>query len=72
MIYLELLCNEHNCITNDSFGPGQKSTLVVDGFDIDIGIDASILRTCRLVYKEAISILYSSNTPDLNPFKNSA
>jgi hypothetical protein len=41
---------------------GSKDTALLDNYNPIPHIDAAILRTCRLVYSEALPILYGQNT----------
>lgn len=41
---------------------GSKDTALVDNYQPIPNIDAAVLRTCRLVYSEALPILYGQNT----------
>lgn len=41
---------------------GSKDTALIDNYQPIPHIDAAVLRTCRLVYSEALPILYGQNT----------
>lgn len=41
---------------------GSKETALLDSYKAIPEIDSAILRTCRLIYSEALPILYGQNT----------
>ena len=41
---------------------GSKDTALLDNYKPIPNIDATILRTCRMIYNEALPILYGQNT----------
>ena len=45
---------------------GSKDTALVDNYQPIPGIDAAILRTCRLIYSETLPVLYGQNTFDFS------
>lgn len=61
MIYRELLTNL-DPIEKAHKHLGSKDTALLDNYRPIPHIDAALLRTCRLIYSEALPILYGQNT----------
>ncbi len=65
MIYHQLLTIPET-IENVHKHLGSKETALVDNYQPIPRIDAAILRTCRLIYSEALPMLYGHNTFELS------
>lgn len=60
MIYSEILL-ARDLVRPRVFAPRRATSLIIPGHDVAVGIDASILRSCRLACEEATWILYQRN-----------
>ena len=60
MIYCEILVAS-DLVRPRVFVPRRGTSFIIPGYEVTVGIDASILRSCRLASKEATWILYQLN-----------